>query len=148
IGGLAAALGRRAFVVVGSKSLEQNGVIGELIQSLSAAGVETIRLKWKSGHEPEVHDVDSVTETLAQANAGAGDLVIGIGGGSAIDLAKAVAAMATNRESKTVADYLEGVGRGLKITNLPLPMLAVSTTAGTGSEATKNAVISSYDPPF
>jgi alcohol dehydrogenase class IV len=72
--------------------------------------------------------------------------VIGLGGGSAIDLAKAAAAMATNRESKTVADYLEGVGRGLKIANPPLPVLAVPTTAGTGSEATKNAVISSNSP--
>jgi alcohol dehydrogenase class IV len=81
-------------------------------------------------------------------NAGPGDLMIAIGGGSAIDLAKAAATMATNRESATVADYLEGVGKGLKIKSDPLPMLAVPTTAGTGSEATKNAVISNYDPPF
>jgi alcohol dehydrogenase class IV len=77
-----------------------------------------------------------------------GDFVIGLGGGSAIDLAKAVAAMATNRKSTSVVDYLEGVGHGLKIAHPPLPMLAMPTTAGTGSEATKNAVISSYDPPF
>src|SRR6185369_15141315 len=70
------------------------------------------------------------------------------GGGSALDLAKAVTAMATNRESATVTDYLEGVGRGLKLIADPLPMLAMPTTAGTGSEATKNAVISSYEPPF
>ncbi len=101
-----------------------------------------------SGHEPEVHDVDSLTEILSKANAGVDDFIIGIGGGSAIDLAKATAAMATNRESKTVADYLEGVGRGLKIQNPPMPMLAMPTTAGTGSEATKNAVISSYAPVF
>ena len=71
-----------------------------------------------------------------------------IGGGSAIDLAKAAAAMTTNRQSDTVQDYFEGVGRGLKINVSPLPMLAIPTTAGTGSEATKNAVISSTDPPF
>jgi alcohol dehydrogenase class IV len=56
--------------------------------------------------------------------------------------------MATNRESPTVKDYLEGVGRGLKLVEDPLPILAMPTTAGTGAEATKNAVISSYDPPF
>ena len=77
-----------------------------------------------------------------------GDFLLAIGGGAAIDLAKAAAAMATNRESPTVKDYLEGVGRGLKIAEPPLPVLAMPSTAGTGAEATKNAVISCYDPPF
>jgi alcohol dehydrogenase class IV len=72
--------------------------------------------------------------------------VVAIGGGSAIDLAKACAAMATN-PAPSVVDFLEGVGRGLKIVAGPLPVIALPTTAGTGSEATKNAVISSYDPP-
>ena len=56
--------------------------------------------------------------------------------------------MATNAQSPTVKDYLEGVGRGLELVEEPLPVLAMPTTAGTGCEATKNAVISSYDPPF
>ena len=77
-----------------------------------------------------------------------GDFVLAVGGGSAIDLAKAAAAMVTNDASASVGDYLEGVGRGLQITQPPLPVMAMPTTAGTGSEATKNAVISSYDPPF
>ena len=79
---------------------------------------------------------------------GEGDFLLAVGGGAAIDLAKAIAAMATNHESPTVKDYLEGVGRGLTITRPPLPVLAMPSTAGTGAEATKNAVISSYDPPF
>ena len=74
--------------------------------------------------------------------------LLAIGGGSAIDLAKAVSALATNREGDSVKDYLEGVGEGLQIENVPLPLMVVPTTSGTGSEATKNAVISSYDPPF
>jgi len=74
--------------------------------------------------------------------------MLGLGGGSAIDLAKAVAALATNTAGATVTDYLEGVGRGLTISERPLNIVAIPTTAGTGSEATKNAVISSYDPPF
>lgn len=147
IGTLAASLGRRAFLIVGSRTLENNGTVSELLKSLKAAGVEPVQVAAIS-HEPEVGDVDRLTEILEKAKAGNGDLVIGLGGGSAIDLAKAAAAMATNRESKTVTDYLEGVGRGLKITNRSLPILAVPATAGTGSEATKNAVISSYDPSF
>ena len=74
--------------------------------------------------------------------------MIAVGGGSAIDLAKAAGALATNGEGPSVVDYLEGVGRGLSIVRPPLPLLAMPTTGGTGTEATKNAVISSYDPPF
>jgi alcohol dehydrogenase class IV len=85
---------------------------------------------------------------LRHHDAEAGDLVLAVGGGAAIDLAKAVAAMATNDQSPTVKDYLENVGRDLKIVRDPLPVLAMPTTAGTGAEATRNAVISCYDPPF
>jgi alcohol dehydrogenase class IV len=147
IGNLAAALGRRAFLISGSATLQRNGTLAELQNTLYAAGVEAIHIASIS-HEPEVRDVDDATQQIVNSNAGGGDLVIGIGGGSAIDLAKAAATMVTNRQSTTVADYLEGVGRGLKITADPLPVLAMPTTAGTGSEATRNAVISSYDPPF
>ena len=147
IGDLAASLGRRVLVVSGSRTLERSGQLAELFDLMRAAGVEVVHAASIS-HEPEVADVDRLTAELIRKNPGAGDFVIGIGGGSAIDLAKAAAAMATNRDSNSVADYLEGVGRGLKIARLPLPMLAIPTTAGTGSEATKNAVISSYDPPF
>ncbi len=96
-------------------------------------------------------DVDRSSKWLRARRAGKGDVLVAIGGGSAIDLAKAAAAMATNQsaqEGSTVADFLEGVGRGCKIIERPLPLLAIPTTGGTGSEATKNAVISSYDPPF
>ncbi|HZZ27331.1 MAG TPA: iron-containing alcohol dehydrogenase [Pirellulales bacterium] len=147
IGTLAASLGRRAFVVTGSRTLEKNGTLDELLRLLEAAGVEPLHVASIS-HEPEVGDVDRLTAALVEQHASAGDFVIGLGGGSAIDLAKAAAAIATNRDSTTVTDYLEGVGRGLKIVQPPLPLLAVPTTAGTGSEATKNAVISSYNPPF
>jgi alcohol dehydrogenase class IV len=99
-------------------------------------------------HEPEVADVDRLAASVRRQNAGPGDFLLAVGGGAAIDLAKATAAMATNHESPTVQDYLEGVGRGLQLRSDPLPVLAVPTTAGTGAEATRNAVISSYDPPF
>jgi alcohol dehydrogenase class IV len=147
IGELAATLGQRAFVVSGSRTLERSGLLAGLLDLVRAAGVEVVQATSVS-HEPEVADVDRLTANLVESKAGAGDFVVGVGGGSAIDLAKAAAAIATSRDSNSVAAYLEGVGRGLKIARLPLPMLAVPTTAGTGSEATKNAVISSYDPPF
>lgn len=146
-GRLARELGRRAFVVCGSRTLEASGALDELLGNLRSAGLEVVRLATIS-HEPLVNDVDQATERLHQAGAQDGDLLLAVGGGSAIDLAKAAATMATNRESPSVQDYLEGVGRGLKITQPPLPLIAMPTTGGTGSEATKNAVISSYDPPF
>jgi alcohol dehydrogenase class IV len=147
LGALAVTLGKRAFIISGSRTLEKNGLLAELLQALESAQVEAVHVASIS-HEPEVCDVDVLAAQLFELNAGVGDLVIGIGGGAAIDLAKAAAAMATNCESSSVADYLEGVGRGYKISSPPLPILAVPSTAGTGSEATKNAVISSYDPPF
>ncbi len=67
------------------------------------------------------------------------DVVIGLGGGSVIDTGKAVAALATNPGD--VLDYLEVIGKGQSLVNAPLPYLAIPTTAGTGSEVTRNAVI-------
>ncbi|QDU62241.1 1,3-propanediol dehydrogenase [Planctomycetes bacterium Pan216] len=147
VGRLAKSLGRRAFLVSGSRTLEKQGVLEELTNHLREAEVDVIPLASIS-HEPEVTDVDEATARLRSHDPGPGDLVIGIGGGAALDLAKALTAMATNAESPTVKDYLEGVGKGLSLNVPPLPMLAMPTTSGTGSEATKNAVISSYDPPF
>jgi len=147
VGTLAAALGTRAFVVSGSRTLAAGGALDEIEQSLRDAGVTPLRIA-NISREPEVADVDEAVATLRRHGIRAGDLVLAVGGGSAIDLAKAAAALATNSAGESVRDYLEGVGRGLKIRNAPLPLVAMPTTAGTGSEATKNSVISSYDPPF
>lgn|SRR5487761_1887353 len=144
-GRLASELGRRAFVVCGSRTLEASGALDEVLASLRREGLEVVRLANLS-REPLVGDVDEAVERLREA--GDGDLLLAMGGGSAIDLAKAAAALATNRDRTTIRDYLEGVGRELEITRAPLPVMALPTTGGTGTEATKNAVISSYDPPF
>lgn len=146
-GALARSLGRRAFIVCGSRTLELNGALAEIVKSLCDAGVETVRAATIS-REPLVVDVDDCVALLHEHRAGAGDLLLAVGGGSAIDLAKAAGALVTQDTTTSVLDYLEGVGKGLKIVNTPLPVLAMPTTAGTGSEATKNAVISSNDPPF
>src|SRR5579872_7253568 len=146
-GGLARSLGRRAFVVCGSRTLEASGAVDEIVGSLRDAAVEVVRAATIS-HEPLVEDVDRCVAFLRDQHADAGDILLAIGGGSAIDLAKAAAALAVQDSAASVREYLEGVGSGLKIVNLPLPVLAMPTTGGTGSEATKNAVISSDDPPF
>ncbi len=140
-------LGRRVFLISGSRTLSQNGTLDTLCESLTVVGIETVQCGSIS-HEPEVPDVDQLVAKLRALQAGDGDIVLGIGGGSAIDLAKATAAIVTNHHGDTVRDFLEGVGKGLKIEKPPLPLVVMPTTSGTGSEATKNAVISSYDPPF
>jgi alcohol dehydrogenase class IV len=71
------------------------------------------------------------------------DVVIGVGGGSVLDAAKAIAALATNHGD--VLDYLEVIGRGQPLEHVPAPCIAVPTTAGTGSEVTRNAVLGSKD---
>lgn len=144
---LARTVGARALLVSGSRALERSGEIERLVSQLASEGIRTVALA-QAVREPLVHDVDAATERLIELVTKPGDFLLAIGGGSAIDLAKAVAAMATNREGVSVQDYLEGVGRGFEINSAPLPMIALPTTAGTGSEATKNAVISSHDPPF
>jgi len=147
VGNLARSLGRRAFLICGAPALAASGVLGEITDSAHAQGVETVFLE-TIVHEPEVQDVDRVAAVLRDHRPGPGDFVLAVGGGAAIDLGKAAAAMATNDESPTVKDYLENVGRDLKLVHDPLPVMAMPTTAGTGAEATRNAVISCYDPPF
>jgi alcohol dehydrogenase class IV len=85
--------------------------------------------------------VEVVREGANAARGARCDVVIGIGGGSAIDSAKAIAALATN--SGDPLDYLEVVGRGKPLETPPLPFIAAPTTAGTGSEVTRNAVLGS-----
>lgn len=147
VGALARSLGRRAMIVCGAETLVEQGRIDELLDLLRAEGVDG-SLVANIAREPEVADVDRVAASLRERKVGPGDIILAIGGGAAIDLGKAAAAMAPHTESPTVQDYLEGVGRGLDLTGEPLPVLAMPTTAGTGAEATRNAVISSYDPPF
>lgn len=147
VGSIAAPLGQRAFLVSGSQTLQRTGVIDQIVADLQAHQIE-VRVTQAAGREPEVADVDTLTAEWRALQPTAADFVIALGGGSTIDLAKASAAMVTQKSSSSVVDYLEGVGRGLTLQNDPLPLLAMPTTAGTGSEATKNAVISSYAPMF
>lgn len=145
IGRLARSLGKRAFVVIGSRTLHRSAVWDEMLSCLETQGVE-VQLIASAIHEPTVEDVDELVELMRTLGIGNNSFVIGIGGGSALDLAKAIAAMATNPQAPGVLDFLEGVGTGATIDVPPLPLLVLPTTSGTGSEATKNAVLSVSDP--
>jgi alcohol dehydrogenase class IV len=86
--------------------------------------------------EPTIETVDSGVQKAKKFNA---DVIMGLGGGSAVDTSKAIAGLFTNGGS--ARDYMEVIGKGSVITQPSLPVIAVPTTAGTGSEVTKNAVI-------
>jgi alcohol dehydrogenase class IV len=91
---------------------------------------------WSVHGEPEIATADEGARLCRQS---ACDVVVAIGGGSVLDTAKAAAALATN--GGVALDYLEGVGRGRVLDRPSLPFIAVPTTAGSGSEATRNAVL-------
>jgi alcohol dehydrogenase class IV len=90
--------------------------------------------------EPEVSTVEL---GVTAAEEGECDFVIGIGGGSVLDTGKAIAALQAN--GGRILDYLEGIGQGKKLTRKSFPYIAIPTTSGTGSEVTKNAVITSRE---
>src|SRR5690606_83332 len=122
LGKLAATLGRRAWIICGSRTLEHSGTLDALRENLAEAGVTAEHLV-TIRREPEVTDVDQAVSVLRQAagsslqatSASRGVLVIAVGGGAAIDLAKAVAALAPQAEPGSVLEYLEGVGTGRTI---------------------------------
>ncbi|RKG81087.1 iron-containing alcohol dehydrogenase [Corallococcus terminator] len=87
--------------------------------------------------------VDTAREGTAVAVEARCDAVVALGGGSALDAGKAIAALAANGGDPL--DYLEVIGRGQALTKPPLPFVAIPTTAGTGSEVTRNAVLGSKE---
>ncbi len=111
------------------------------------AQLDSIRAKYtvygEVAGEPTVEQVDEVCAIALKNKC---DAVISIGGGSNIDVGKAVAALITN--GAPAIDYMEYVGKGKKVTKEPVPFIAVPTTAGTGSEVTKNAVLGSRVQTF
>lgn len=130
IGALAAEMGRRALVTVGRDPARAE----PLIRLLAQAGVEAIPFKVIGEPTTDLAAAGArlATETGVQ-------LVIGYGGGSAMDTAKAIAALVTNGGAPL--DYLEVVGRGQALIRPALPMIAIPTTAGAGAEVTRNAVL-------
>ena len=133
LGELAKDLGHRALVVTGTTAMREAGVTGRASESLRAAGVEP-RLFEQIAGEPTDAQVDAGRQLCRDERC---DLVIGLGGGSPMDAAKAIAAL-VNADAPT-ADYVQGRSSDA---DASLPCIAVPTTSGTGAEVTPNAVIS------
>jgi alcohol dehydrogenase class IV len=128
----AAEMGRRALLVTGRRAEPA----AALEAALNGAGVETAR--FLVPHEPEVALVQA---GASRARAIEADLVIALGGGSALDGGKAIAALLRN--TGELFDYLEVIGRGHALERPSAPFIAIPTTAGTGAEVTRNAVLAS-----
>jgi alcohol dehydrogenase class IV len=125
VGPIAAAFGRKALIVTGRNS-ERAAPLLKLLTiphtTCSISGEPTLSM-------------------IAKGVEHGCDVIIGFGGGSAIDAAKAIAALSTN--ACDIFDYLEVIGRAQPLKNAPLPVIAIPTTAGTGAEVTRNAVLCS-----
>lgn len=133
--GIIRSYGRHVLVVVGSGTFMQTHHWAWLNEQLVDKGCAVWHCKIAG--EPSPLLIDEMVELHKDE---AIDVVVGIGGGSPLDAAKAIAGLL--RVGRTVIDYLEGVGLELAYTGPSVPFIAVPTTAGTGSEATRNAVLS------
>ncbi|HZT44399.1 MAG TPA: iron-containing alcohol dehydrogenase [Chthonomonadaceae bacterium] len=127
---LAVEMGRRTLVVTGRTT----GRVHPLCDRLAERGVESTLFSVTG--EPTV---DTIRQGVQAARAAGCDMVLGCGGGSALDAGKAIAALLTNGGDPL--DYLEIVGQGRPLTQPSAPYIAIPTTAGTGAEVTRNAVL-------
>jgi alcohol dehydrogenase len=135
--GIAAGFGQRLLLVTGGQAFLRSKAWPTLQQGLAENHCYWERLSIKEEPSPEM--IDAAVATFRQKPV---DVVIGIGGGSVLDAAKAIAGLL--RPGNSVMDHLEGVGPELPYQGPATPFIAVPTTAGTGSEATKNAVLSRH----
>lgn len=132
---LAAGYGSRVLLVSGARAVQATPHWERLLDGLRKQGMDWDILR--VGGEPSPQLVDAAVTDFKD---GGFDVVLGIGGGSVLDAAKAIAGLL--RVGDSVMDYLEGVGPEKTYRGPATPFIAVPTTAGTGSEATKNAVLS------
>ncbi len=136
-GPAASQMGRRA-LLVSARPAEFTTL---LIEQLQTAGVGCILFPVEG--EPTLAVVEAGLEIAKREHC---DMVIGFGGGSSIDTGKAVSALITN--GGNLLDYVEVIGKGKPLARLAAPFVAIPTTAGTGSEVTRNAVLGSPEHRF
>lgn len=125
-------------LVTGSGSFERSARWERLQNALASEGLQVFHLRVSGEPTPEI--IDQARDQFANSRI---EVVVAIGGGSVLDAGKALSAMLPKRSS--VVDYLEGVGAEVH-DGTKVPFIAVPTTAGAGSEATKNAVIGRVGP--
>lgn len=130
IGELARPFGRNALVITTEGGVDPIPLIDFLDEEGITSDLFLIR------DEPTIDVIKLGTDAVRGAGS---ELIIGIGGGSVIDAAKAIAAMLTNPGNLT--EYLEVIGQGRQLTRMPVPVIAIPTTSGTGAEVTRNAVL-------
>ncbi|MEI9865385.1 MAG: iron-containing alcohol dehydrogenase [Limisphaerales bacterium] len=132
VGENAKRLGRRALVVTGGNPSRAK----KLLANLSANGIDSAVFSVTG--EPEILTIENGVAFAKKENC---DFVISIGGGSVIDAGKAIAAMMAN--DGALLDYLEIIGAGKPLAKRSAAFIAIPTTAGTGAEVTRNAVLAS-----
>lgn len=128
--------GSHVLLVTGGQSFQSSRFFTELGCGLSEQGLKYSHYSVEA--EPSPSQIDDAVAMYADSKI---DVVLGVGGGSALDAAKAIAGLLALKGA-SVMDYLEGIGPELTYTGPAIPFVAVPTTAGTGSEATRNAVLS------
>jgi alcohol dehydrogenase class IV len=131
-GSIAENLGKRVLVVRGSNP--------QRIEPLVAI-IEDSNMEYSCFEVRGEPTVELIARGVNEARQEARTAVIGIGGGSAIDSAKAIAGLVTNQGA--ILDYLEVIGKGKQLSIPALPCIAIPTTAGTGAEVTRNSVLAS-----
>ena len=133
--------GKRALIVISNgKSTRANGYLARTEEQLHKAGVETVVFAGATPN-PTVSDVNAGAKAARENGC---DFLVALGGGSVMDCSKGIAVMATNEGE--LWDYVTiGSGKGHPIAVRPLPIVAVTTTAGTGSETDNSGVITKED---
>jgi len=132
VGSLVRGFGPRALVVVGKNANRASKLLDSLKDESIAVTVFSV---------PGEPTTSLVEQGIASARSAGCEFVVSFGGGSVIDAGKAIAVMLTN--GGELLDYLEVIGRGRALSNPSAPFIAIPTTAGTGSEVTRNAVLAS-----
>ena len=130
--------GNKVLLVTGSSFLDNVNCWQACLQKIEQNKIQWQQLKVSGEPSPQL--VDEAVERFSSENF---DVVVAVGGGSPLDAGKAIAGLL--KVGHSVMDYLEGVGPELEYNGPAVPFIAVPTTAGTGSEATKNAVLSVQD---
>jgi len=127
--------GKRILIVTGAKSFTTSKYWDLLVAALKKRSISWNHIVVKGEPSP-----DFIDEECEKYRGESIDAVLAIGGGSTLDSGKAISGMLL--QNNPIVDYLEGVGKGIEFNGNKIPFIAVPTTSGTGSEATKNAVLS------